>query len=48
MAFWPGFALASVVYGVNIFGDAVRDILDPRLRGGTGRYGVRAKKEVRK
>ena len=43
---WPGLALATVVYGVNIFGDAVRDILDPRLRGGAGRYGVRVKKEV--
>ncbi|GAJ09771.1 unnamed protein product, partial [marine sediment metagenome] len=48
LVLWPGLALASVVYGVNMFGDAVRDILDPRLRGGTGRYGVRAKKEVKK
>jgi len=42
---WPGLALATVVYGVNMFGDAVRDLLDPRLRGGVGRYGVRAEKE---
>jgi len=46
MAFWPGLALATVVYGINMFGDAVRDLLDPRLRGGVGRYGVRAKKEA--
>ena len=46
MVIWPGLALASVVYGINMFGDAVRDLLDPRLRGGAGRYGVRAKKEV--
>ena len=46
MVIWPGLALAIVVYGVNMFGDAVRDILDPRLRGGVGRYGVRAKKEA--
>ena len=46
MALWPGLALAIVVYGVNMFGDAVRDLLDPRLRGGVGRYGVRVKKEV--
>ncbi|MFC1943450.1 ABC transporter permease [Chloroflexota bacterium] len=39
LAFWPGLALASVVYGMNMLGDAVRDILDPRLRGGLGRYG---------
>jgi len=45
MALWPGFALAFVVYGVNMFGDAMRDILDPRLRGGAGRYGVRQLKK---
>lgn len=39
MALWPGVALATVVYGLNMFGDAVRDLLDPRLRGGLGRYG---------
>jgi len=38
MALWPGLALAVAVYGINMFGDAVRDILDPRLRGGLGRY----------
>lgn len=43
-AIWPGLALATVVWGLNMFGDAVRDILDPRLRGGLGRYGRRAKK----
>ena len=41
---WPGLALTVTVYGVNIFGDALRDILDPRLRGGIGRYGVKAKR----
>ena len=48
MVIWPGLALSIVVYGVNIFGDAVRDLLDPRLRGGAGRYGARAKKEAKK
>ena len=38
MIIFPGLALAAVVYGVNIFGDAVRDLLDPRLVGGVGRY----------
>ncbi len=47
MVIWPGLALATVVYGINMFGDAVRDLLDPRLRGGLGRYGVRAKKEAK-
>ena len=44
MVIWPGLALTVTVYGVNIFGDALRDILDPRLRGGIGRYGVKAKR----
>ena len=44
MALWPGLALAIVVYGINMFGDAVRDILDPRLRGGLGRYSGTKKK----
>ncbi len=38
MALWPGLVLTVVVYGVNMFGDAVRDLLDPRLRGGGGRF----------
>jgi peptide/nickel transport system permease protein len=33
-AVWPGLALALVVYGFNMLGDALRDVLDPRLRGG--------------
>jgi peptide/nickel transport system permease protein len=33
-AVWPGMAIALSVYGYNIFGDALRDVLDPRLRGG--------------
>jgi peptide/nickel transport system permease protein len=33
-AIWPGAAIALSVYGYNMFGDALRDVLDPRLRGG--------------
>ncbi len=32
VAFFPGFAIAVTVFGFNMFGDAVRDVLDPRLR----------------
>lgn len=32
----PGFAVSLTVLGFNLFGDALRDVLDPRLRG-TGR-----------
>jgi peptide/nickel transport system permease protein len=33
-AIWPGLAIALAVYGFNMLGDALRDVLDPRLRGG--------------
>ncbi|MBV9579869.1 MAG: ABC transporter permease [Chloroflexi bacterium] len=32
MALWPGVALALAVFSINMFGDALRDLLDPRLR----------------
>jgi peptide/nickel transport system permease protein len=32
-AVWPGLAVAIAVWGFNMFGDALRDVLDPRLRG---------------
>ena len=38
LALWPGLCLAIVVFAINIFGDALRDLLDPRLRGGAGRF----------
>jgi peptide/nickel transport system permease protein len=34
MPIMPGIAISLTVYGFNLFGDAIRDILDPRLRGG--------------
>jgi len=33
MAFWPGLAISLAVFGFNMLGDALRDVLDPRLRG---------------
>jgi peptide/nickel transport system permease protein len=39
MAFWPGAAISLAVFGFNMLGDALRDVLDPRLRGGGGRPG---------
>ena len=33
LAIWPGLALSIVVYSTNMFGDALRDLLDPKLRG---------------
>ena len=36
LALFPGLALTITVYSLNMFGDAIRDLLDPRLRGGEG------------
>lgn len=32
MAFFPGFAIAITVFSLNVFGDGLRDALDPRLK----------------
>lgn len=32
IAVFPGLAITLAVFGFNLFGDAVRDVLDPRLR----------------
>ena len=45
LALWPGFALTITVYSLNMFGDAMRDLLDPRLRGGEGSYGTAKKRK---
>jgi peptide/nickel transport system permease protein len=33
LALWPGVALSLAVFAANMLGDALRDVLDPRLRG---------------
>ena len=33
LALAPGICLTLVVYAINVFGDALRDMLDPRMRG---------------
>ena len=40
LAVWPGLALTVTVYSLNMLGDAVRDLLDPRLIGGAGHLGA--------
>jgi peptide/nickel transport system permease protein len=48
LAIWPGLALTLVVFGANMFGDALRDLLDPRLKGGLGSYrGPRKKVKIK-
>ena len=31
LAIWPGLAIALSVLGLNLIGDGLRDLLDPRL-----------------
>ena len=33
MAIFPGIFISAAVFGANLFGDALRDVLDPKLRG---------------
>ena len=35
MALWPGITITAVVFAFNVLGDALRDVLDPRMRGTT-------------
>jgi len=36
MIFFPGLAISLSVFGLNLLGDSIRDLTDPRLRGGLG------------
>jgi peptide/nickel transport system permease protein len=36
MIVFPGLAISLAVFALNMLGDAVRDLADPRLRGGLG------------
>lgn len=45
LAIIPGAAIALIVFAAAMFGDGVRDLLDPRLKGGTGTYKTKRKKQ---
>ncbi len=45
LALWPGLCLTITVYSFNMFGDAMRDLIDPRMRGGVGSYGAVGKRK---
>jgi len=48
LAFFPGLALTLAIFGINMLGDALRDLLDPRLRGGLGSYRIQDMEKFRK
>ena len=39
LAFWPGLCLTITVFSLDMFADALWDLLDPRPRGGAGHPG---------
>ena len=41
LAIWPGLCISLMVFSASMFGDAVRDLLDPRLKGGVGSYSTK-------
>ena len=47
LALWPGLALTITGYSLNMFGDAVRDLLDPKIAGGQGSYDAATVKRKR-
>ena len=46
-SFRPWLCMTITVYSLNMFGDALRDLLDPRLRGSQGSYGTATRKRKR-
>jgi peptide/nickel transport system permease protein len=42
----PGLAISILVFASNMFGDALRDFLDPRLKGGAGSYNRKKLKRI--
>jgi len=42
LAIIPGLAIVLSVLGFNLIGDGLREALDPKLRGRTGRYRERS------
>lgn len=45
LALFPGIAVSLVVFASAMFSDGVRDLLDPRLRGGASSYKTKKKKK---
>ncbi len=41
LALLPSIMIALMVFSANMFGDGVRDMLDPRLKGGVGSYNTK-------
>ena len=42
----PGVAITILTFSASMFGDAIRDLLDPRLKGGVGSYSSKKLKRI--
>ena len=42
----PGIAISVLTFAASMFGDAIRDLLDPRLKGGVGSYSSKRLKRL--
>ena len=41
LSLYPGILISLMVFAANMFGDGLRDMIDPRLKGGTGSYDLK-------
>lgn len=48
LALYPGLCIVILVFAANMFGDAIRDLLEPRLKGGVGSYNMKKIDKFRK
>ena len=46
LSLYPGLCIMILVFGANMFGDAIRNLLDPRLQGGVGSYNTKKIKKI--
>lgn len=46
LCLFPGICITIMVLAANLFGDGLRDVMDPRLRGGVGTYDSRKIKKI--
>lgn len=46
LCLYPGICIAVMVLAANLFGDGLRDYLDPKLQGGVGTYDTKKIKKI--
>ena len=46
LSIYPGVLIMLMVLAANLFGDSLRDVMDPRLQGGVGSYNTEKIKKL--